>query len=39
MAGKMWIGLSDIVVFPIEAGDTYGTALPLEGAVDLSFQK
>ena len=39
MAGKMWIGLSDIVVFPIEAGGTYGDALPLEGAVDLSFQK
>lgn len=39
MAGKMWIGLSDIVVFPVEAGGTYGTALPLEGAVDLSFQK
>lgn len=39
MAGKMWIGLSDVVVFPINDGGTYGTALPLEGAVSLSFQK
>lgn len=39
MAGKMWIGLSDIVVFPIESNGEYGDALPLEGAVDLSFQK
>ena len=39
MAGKMWIGLSDIVVFPIESNGEYGEALPLDGAVDLSFQK